>query len=71
MVEDAALIIEDYGDTMLETVVNQAAAQNNTSSIQDFFRQSTKILAAMLKIPQNSNQSGVKDPSISKNTTGN
>jgi len=55
MPKHAALIIEDYGDQMLENIVFGLAAEQNTSMITSHYQSCFDILAHFLKIPQDKN----------------
>ncbi len=55
MPKHAALIIEDYGDQMLENIVFNLAAEQNTTSIMKHYHGCFDILAHFLKVPQDKN----------------
>ncbi len=50
--EDAALIIEDYGDTMLETLLSVKIRKNEFSETLPTFLKCFSMIAAMLSIPR-------------------
>ncbi len=52
MPQHAALIIEDYGDQMLENIVFGLAAEQNTSAITGHYKSCFDILAHFLNIPK-------------------
>ena len=51
--EFPAIIIEDYGNTMLETRVNELLKEKNFSSIKDLYHDCFGIVSKMLKITTN------------------
>jgi aminoglycoside/choline kinase family phosphotransferase len=51
MPDFAALIIQDYGDVMLESEVTALAAAGKRQEILDIYGQSIEVLASLLKIP--------------------
>ena len=50
--DHAALVIEDYGDVMLETVVHELMRSGDFKGVDAFFELSFGIIAAMLVIPR-------------------
>jgi aminoglycoside/choline kinase family phosphotransferase len=55
MPQHAALIIEDYGDQMLENIVFNLASEQNTSVIMKHYQGCFDILAHFLNVPQDKN----------------
>jgi aminoglycoside/choline kinase family phosphotransferase len=55
MPQHAALIIEDYGDQMLENIVFGLAAEQNTSLVMSHYQSCFNILAHFLNVPQDKN----------------
>ncbi len=60
MPDHAALVIEDYGDTMLEGLVYEHAERGDEETVKALYRQATGLVSGMLKIPPNPNQSWCK-----------
>lgn len=54
MPQHAALVIEDYGDTMLEGKIIELIANNEIDSVFDLYDKAAKIAANFLSIPQSS-----------------
>jgi aminoglycoside/choline kinase family phosphotransferase len=52
MPEHAALVIEDYGNTMLEGVVFQKAEQGDFATIRGLYRRCAEIVASFVTIPR-------------------
>ncbi len=55
MPQHAALIIEDYGDQMLENIVFGLAAEQNSSTIMVHYKSCFDMLAHFLRVPQDKN----------------
>lgn len=55
MPDQAALVIEDYGNLMLETKAHSAIGENRTASVEELYRHASEILIRFLEIKVPSN----------------